>query len=253
MKILITGYIKQLLKKNQDLSSINFKNDNSPTDIKMVNVYSIPGWFFGYDIIFGIALLIITLAVSLYSFKIYKLSNQRQSKFFGIAFLLFSISYLVELIINFAILSDLTDAFSVLEINELINLNFMSILVHMIFFTSGLATLIYMISNFKDKKIYFGLLIASLLSLILFGDRIYLFYILSSSLLFLIMLFYAVNSFKEKNRKTILITLAFFFLLVSHIHFIFSVNHTLYYIIGNSLELIAYFFVLINFLKVLKK
>ncbi len=219
----------------------------------MMREYLIPGWFFGYDILFALALLIITLAVSLYSFKIYRLSNQKESKFFGIAFLLLSISHFVELIFSFAILSDLTNAFTVLEIQELITFNFMSVLIHAIFSIFGLATLAYMLLKIKDKKIYFGLLIASLLTLILFGDRIYLLYIFSSLFLAFIALYYAVDYFKKRERKTLFITLAFLFLLISNIFLIFSGSNPNYYVVGNSLEFIAYSFVLINLIKVLKK
>jgi hypothetical protein len=37
------------------------------------------------------------------------------------------------------------------------------------------------------------------------------------------------------------------------IHFIFSVNQALYYFIGHAMELIAYIFILINLILVVKK
>ena len=67
----------------------------------MANLFLIPKWFFGYGVAFELIFAIITLAVALYSFKVYKLSNQNQPKLFGIAFLFFSISYFIQSILLF--------------------------------------------------------------------------------------------------------------------------------------------------------
>jgi hypothetical protein len=66
-----------------------------------------PTWFFGMDVAFQLVFTLVTLAVSFYAFKIYKLTGQRQSKLFGISFLFFAIGYFIQSFFNFAIISTL--------------------------------------------------------------------------------------------------------------------------------------------------
>jgi hypothetical protein len=220
----------------------------------MASLSFVPEWFFVYSLAFGLAFAIITLAVSLYSFKIYRLSGQRQSKIFGTAFLFFSLSYLIQFILNLAVFSELDDKiFSLIEFQHLITLNTLSIFAHMILFTFGLITLIYMILNIKNKWIYSGLMLVSVLFILLSANKINVFYVLSSFLLAIISLYYFQHSIKYKNSRSVLAVVAFFFLLVGHIHFIFLMNSPVDYVLGNFLELAAYILILVNLLRVLKK
>jgi hypothetical protein len=220
----------------------------------MAHLAFIPEWFFAYGLVFGLAFAIITLAVSLYSFKIYRLSGQRQSKLFGTAFLFFSISYFIEFFLNLSIVSELNEKIiSLIDFQNIITLTNLSIVIHMILFTLGLVTLFYMILNVKNKWIYSGLMLASVLFLLFSANKIIYFFIISSLLLIIISIYYFQHSIKHKNSKSIPIVLAFFFLLVGHIHFIFSINYEIEYVLGSFLELAAYILVLVNLLRVLKK
>ena len=220
----------------------------------MAGLSFVPEWFFVYSLAFGLAFAIITLAVSLYSFKIYRLSGQRQSKIFGTAFLLFSLSYLIQFILNLTVFSELNEQiFSLIEFQHLITLNTLSIFAHMILFTLGLVSLVYMVLNVKNKWIYSGLMIASVLLIFFSANKINFFYVISSILLAIVSVYYFQHSIKDKNSKSVLIVVAFFFLLIGHIHFIFLVNNQIEYVLGNFLELAAYILILVNLLRVLKK
>nr|MCK4929463.1 hypothetical protein [Nanoarchaeota archaeon] len=220
----------------------------------MVHLPIVPEWFLGYDIILELAFAIITLIVSIYAFKIYKLSGQRQSKFFGIAFLFISIAYFIQSFLNFVILSKLNENICRgLKIASVNFLNSIGIYAYIIFFGIGLITLTYMTLRIKSAKIYSLLLIIILLSFLSSSNTLYLFYLLSSVLLIYIFIHYLMNYLKNKQAKTLLVLVAFAFLLFGSIHFIFSVNHGLYYVIGHFLELIAYLFILINLILVVKK
>jgi len=220
----------------------------------MATLSFVPEWFFVYGLVFGLAFAIITLAVSLYSFKIYRLSNQKQSKLFGTAFLLFSISYFIQFFLNLAIFSELNERIlNLIEFQNLITLNTLSIFVHMILFTFGLVTLIYMILNVKNKWIYSGMMLISVLFLLISANKINFFFILSSLLLIIILIYYFQHSIKHKSSRSVLMIVAFFLLMIGHIHFIFLINHEIEYVLGSFLELAAYILILVNFLRVLKK
>jgi hypothetical protein len=220
----------------------------------MANLYLIPDWFFGLDVVFELVFALVTLMVGLYAFKTYKLSDQRQSKIFGLAFIFFSISYFVQSFLNFAIISKLGESIcNTIKLQSVTTFNLLGIYFHMFFFITGLITLVYITLKINNIKTYFLLLLVSFLSLILSFNRIYWFYVLSSLLLVFIVVHYFSNFSKNKRFKTLLVLIAFIFLLFSHLHFIFSVNHALFYAIGHFLELIAYILILINLLLILKK
>jgi hypothetical protein len=220
----------------------------------MASIAFIPEWFFIYGLIFGLVFAVITLVVSLYSFRVYRLSGQRQSKLFGTAFLLFSISYFIEFFLNLSIFSKLNEEIiSLIDFQNIITLNNLSIVAHMLFFALGLVTLFYMILNVKNKWIYSGLMFLSILFLLFSANKIWFFFILSSFLLIIISVYYLEHSIKHSNKRSVLMVIAFFFLLISHIHFIFSVTQEFEYVLGSFFELAAYILILINLIKAIKK
>lgn len=220
----------------------------------MTNLFLVPRWFFGYDIAFELAFAIISLLVSIYAFKIYKLTENRQIRLFGIAFMLFSISYFLQSILNYAILQQLSDRLCyVFHMCNVPTLNFIGIYIHFIFFLSGLITLNYITLKIKSKKTFSMILIIITLSVISSANKIYLFYLISSILLIYIVWHYLKNFLKNKKFKNLIVLIAFVFLLFGNIHFIFSVNHSLFYVLGHALELIAYLLILLNLILILRK
>ena len=220
----------------------------------MTYLFLTPKWFFGYDIILELLFAIITLTVSLFAFKIYKLSGQKQSKLFGIGFLLISLSYFAQSFINFAIVSKLNENIcQTLKIISVNTLNIVGIYLYMALFLTGLITLTYMTFRLLDLRIFTIILIIVLLSVILNSRAMYLFYILSSLLLIYIIIHYLKNYLHKKRGRILLILTAFIFLLFGRLHFIFSINHELFYALGHILELIAYLLILINLILIIKK
>jgi hypothetical protein len=219
----------------------------------MANIYMIPEWFFGYDIFLEFIFAIVTLVVGYYAFKIYKLSKQERLKLFGIAFLFFSISYAVQSILNFAIISELNENVSdFFNIETVASLNLAATYFYLLFFMTALVTLTYMTLHVKSAKTYSLLLVLSLLSIFLSVNKVYAFYLVSSFLLVFILMYYFLNFLENKQLNTFLIFVAFALLLFSSFHFILSVNHEIYYVLGHVFELAAYCLILVNLLLVLK-
>lgn len=219
----------------------------------MLNVYYIvPEWFIGYDILLKIIFGIITLLVGIYAFKIYKLSEQRQSKIFSAAFILISISYFFHLLLNLIIIAKLTisKVMTVRTFNLLVALGIYS---HIIFFLAGLVTLFYMTINVKSKRLYSLLLLISLLPLLFTENKLTLFNFMSGIMLVYVVIHYIINYINKKQIRNLSIMLAFVFLLLGSFDFIFSLNRGLYYILGDLLVLVAYSIILINLIQVAKK
>jgi len=219
----------------------------------MINIYVVPEWFFGYDIVLELIFAVVTLLVSYYAFKVYKLSGQDQPKLFGISFLLISLSYIIQSIFNFIFVDKLEDITSYQSIININILHALGVYSHILFFVLGLITLTYMTLKVKNIKISSLLFIIVLVALFFSSNVLYSFYLISSILLAYILLFYIINYWKNRQHKTILVLIAFAFLMFGNVHFIFSMNHSLYYVIGHLLGLIAYMLILANLVLVIRK
>lgn len=215
----------------------------------MVNLFLVPQWFIGYDLFLELGFALICLLVSFYSFKVYRLTLENSSKLYAISFLFISLSYFIQSFINILLLPQLFNP--ILSNNEVV-WNIVSIYVNLVFFTMGLLTLTYMTFKIKNSNVYSLLLITTLFSLILSYNRVYLFYVLTSIFLAYISLFYLKNYINKRKITSLLVFIAFCLLLFSQFHFILSVNHSLYYMLGHFFELIAYILILLNLVIITK-
>ena len=139
------------------------------------------------------------------------------------------------------------------KIESVFLFNAFGIYAHMIFMMIGLATLVYMTFKTKKYRILWLLISTSLLVLMLSKKTLYTFFLLSTIYLIFISWHFIENYLKNKQTKTLLVAIAFLFLLFGRIHFMFSINHDVFYAIGHVLELFAYLFILWNLCLVRKK
>lgn len=217
-------------------------------------MYLIPNWFFGIDVIFEFVFAVITLILGIYSLKIYKLTSQKQSRLFGISFLLFSISYFIQSLFNFFIITRLgQNICEVMKIQSVTQLHISGLYFHMLFYLLGLITLTYTTLKIKSQKAHLLLILVSLLSFFVAINKFYLFYVLSSLLLAFIIHFYTNNCSIHKNKNAHLVLVAFICLFLAKVVFIFSLNNAIYYVAAHILELAAYVLILVNLMLVLKK
>jgi hypothetical protein len=241
-----------LIKYNSELSFIKFKKDK--TKALVMYIFSSPDWFAGYDIFLELLFAVITLLISAYAFKVYRLAGQKQSRLFGISFLLISVSYIIESFLNFAILSNLnSQVCSTLNVGNLVLINNIGIFVHMAFYISGLLVLAYMTLKIKSPKTFTLISLITLIIFVLEPQKMFMFYVISSVLLIYIVMHYLLNFVHDMQPKKLIVLTAFSFLLFGSIHYLFSVNHQLFYVISHFLELIAYLLLLINLILVVKK
>lgn len=220
----------------------------------MALIYLAPSWFFGYDVALEALFGVIALIVAIFACKIYRATNQRQIKLFGISFSLISISYFIQSIFNYLIISELNEIVAEPgEIQYIAWFNAMGIYTHMFFMIIGLALLAYMTFKSDKTRILWLMIAISLLGIFLTANTSYMFFLFSTIYLALLFWHFATNYLQNKQKKTLLIAVAFLFMLFGRIHFLLSVNHELFYVIGHILELIAYVLILLNFYLVLKK
>ena len=216
--------------------------------------YMSPQWFNGYDVVLELLFAVITIIVALFAYRTYKTTNLVYSKYLSLAFMFIGFSYIVQSVINFLILTNLNQSVcGFMKINSIAYFNTIAMYVHMIFFTVGLVLLAYMTFKIEKKVILFLLLALSFIVLFFGSNSLYMFYLLSSIYLMIVSLYFVKNYLKNRKFTTMMIAIAFLFLLFGSIHFLFSVNHQLFYVIGHLLEFVAYVLILINLIMVRKK
>jgi len=216
--------------------------------------YLAPAWFFGYDVAFELVFAVVALVVSVFAFKIYRLTDQNQIKLFGISFLLISASYFIQSAFNYLIISKLNENISrALKIQSVALLDALGFYAYIFFMTIGLVVLVHMTLRTKKVGILWLLISTSLLGIYFSIDIVYMFFTFSTVYLTFLSWHFIRNYLHNRQKKTLLITVAFVFLLISSVHFFVSINRSLFYATGHILELAAYLLILFNFYLVLRK
>jgi len=225
-----------------------------------MEAYLISPHFFGYNVAFLIIFAIITLLVSIFAYRIYKLTKQNQLKLFSIAFLAFSIGYILRALVYFLISFRLIDVFrrgrvgrGMMPLQGLFTLEGLLGNFHVLFIIAGLVVLVYMTLKVKNIKIMLLLFGVIAISMIFTPRDLFIFHITSSLLLAFVVLYYYDNYKKHKKFQTMLVLVAFVFLFFGQLALIFSVQSATFFMLGRILELTAYLCILTNLILITKK
>ncbi len=196
---------------------------------------------------------VITLLVSFYAWKIFKITEERNVRLFSLAFLFIALSYITQSVLNFIILTRLDDDVCMLiNLRDVYLLNLFGLYMHAILFLIGILLLAYValkIHSFPTFVLMFFLIFTSLYFT---PYKTFMLYLLSTVLLGFIVYYYLVNYWNNRKTTTLLVLISMILLFVAYLHFIFAMNNILYYIIGHILELLAYLIVFITLLIILR-
>jgi hypothetical protein len=206
-----------------------------------------PAWFFGYDIVLEACFALVSIAVALFSFSLYRRTGQRLVKYFSIAFTLISVSYMIQTLINYFIFAELSENVSrLVKLQTVSALNNVGMMVHIFLMTLGLSILLYTTLKDKRQRTLWLLVLMPLAAVFFSINTLYVFYAMSSIMLAFMLWHYILNYLENRQPHILLVALAFTFLFFGSFHFLVSVNHHLFYAIGHILELFAYILILIN-------
>ncbi len=215
-------------------------------------LYYSPTWFLGYDIVLELIFAIITLTVAAYAFKIYRLSEQRELKLFGLSFLLISFSYSFWALLNGFAISELTEATSILDLAHATIYSVIGVYFHILFYLGGMITLTYMSLKVKSTKVLVLIISLILLFMLNVEEKYLLLYLVSAVLLIFVTYGYIEDARAHQNKKTWPLILAFILLFLGRFDFIFSSRDYRFYVIGHFLELAAYLIILTGLILVIK-
>ena len=219
----------------------------------MSTIFMSPSWFFGYDILFELFYFIIAIVISLYALKVYKTTGQKLAQYFGYGFLFVAAAYLIQSVSNYLVYSKLNS-----EVCQLANFSSVSIVdaigtyAYILLMITGWVVLLFVSLKSDKSRTLWILLSVSIIAIMLSKNPMYVFYLLSSIYLAFIAWHFIENYLRNKQTMTLSVALAFIFLWFGTFHFLISVDHQLFYVIGHILEFLAYMMILINWYLVKK-
>ncbi|MBS3089245.1 hypothetical protein J4402_05765 [Candidatus Pacearchaeota archaeon] len=218
----------------------------------MTQLHYIPSWFFGFNIAFEMIFMLAAALVALYSYRIYKISSQKEIKLFGISFALLSASYFVSSIISLFFISALEGNLLAIAIHRILNAQNIAVASYILFLILGHITLLYTTLRVERKRIY-GLLIAMAFIAINFSfNKVFMIYFISSLCLLFVNYHYYMEFIKRKNKTVFLTFWGMFFLFVSNVIFLVQESSATIYVISHVTELIGYCFIASSLLRVIK-
>lgn len=218
----------------------------------MTKFYIVPQWFFGYDIAFEILFGVITLLIALYSFRIYRLSCQRECRLLGGGFLLISLGYFTWSALNLYVANQLDSSALEIPLRQVTSLAALGVWAHVGFLVGGAATLAYMTLPARSERAYTIFVTLSLLVVVFALKKALAFYFVSSFLMFIVLSHYFMTYLKYRHRGTLLMFFAFFFVFLGNVDFIFATLHPLHYFVGHVFHFIGYIFAFVSLLSVLR-
>jgi hypothetical protein len=216
----------------------------------MTHLYLVPNWFFGFDIGLEILFGIITLAVALSAWRIYKISEEKSMKNFGTGFLFVALSYIAWAIVNLSLFFQVHQGPMGIPPMDFVIIGSLGIYAHMLLLAIGLITLVYATLGSSSLKTYYLMLGLGLVAVVASLDKIATFRIISVFLISYIVYHFFLQWREHKNKNLFYTFIAFTLLLLSNLDFAFFGNYYSSYVIGHFLEFFAYLIILKNLITI---
>jgi hypothetical protein len=218
----------------------------------MASIYTIPGWFFGYDIALELLFAVITLFVAFYAWRIYRISSAREFGLMSVAFTFISLSFFAWSIINMSLVEELNETTRILVLNNITVLSVIGVYSHILLFMCGLITLFYMTTRGVNDKMYALTIILSVLGILFALNKTVAVYTFSSVILAFISFYYTKNYLENRNYATFAIMFSFGLLFLASLLMLFSSFPYSVYVIAHMCELIAFGTILFTLISILK-
>jgi hypothetical protein len=212
------------------------------TDLRVL-----PEWFSGYDGIAQLIFSVVTLIVSMYAFKVFRLTQKKESRDLGLGFLFISISYSVWALLNLGVMARLSGFLcSILNLCISNVLHELWIYIYMILFIIGILVLLHI--SLKNASYKVSILLALFFFLVMFFSTktLFFFYLLTSVVLIFLLVHYFQHFQRKNQTRPLMMALAFLFLVIGNILFVFGLSSGTAYMIGLLFEFTSYMTILFS-------
>lgn len=210
-----------------------------------------PQWFFKVDSVFQIIFALITLAITLFSYKVFRMTKERKFKYFSASFLLIALGFLTLSLSNLLVTLGVYDGV-ISRLSEF-NLANMFFLVYVLFMLVGYMLLIIISMQLAQKRLV-ALLLSIVLLFVAFSYQYYLkFHMISMLLLGFIAWQFYENYHQKKNTNAGLVFSCFYALAFAEPFFIAAVYlMPALYVLAHVLQLTGFGLLLVMLIRVNK-
>ena len=219
-----------------------------------------PEWFLGIDHVFELISMIVGFLLSFFAYKAYRLTDQRNYKFFSAAFGLIGVSFI------FKILSTLVThrpfvgvvkgvpgvAVAIQALEKVGWAHIGSFLMHQWLMMLAFFILLVMAWRIKNKSIIILFCYLTAISVVL---GLYYYHVMPFTLALLTGFtynHYRIVSNKRKSKNSILVARAFLLLFLAQIILLFVKYRSLFYVAGEAIQLGGFLIFLWLYIKLLK-
>ena len=210
------------------------------------------GNFYGIDSLVEFLIILVSFFISYYSYKIYKIIDEKNYKFLSLGFLLIGVSFIFKILSNLTIMyrvaieraNFIYVIWTQFQYAEMIQ--FFSFIFFKTFHLIGFLILFLIVSKTDKKE---KVLLFLYLSIIVVLFSIYFNFVFHMTLIFLIMsltMHFYENYKKIKSKNSLLVFTAFLIMLLSHVLFVISDFNPLFYLVGEMGLLVGFLCLLTN-------
>lgn len=218
----------------------------------MVQLYLTPDWFVNIAIFMELIITLVSFGIAFVSWKVYKITNEREIKFFSLGFLAISASYLLWSILNWLMLKSDNVGLFALRVSRIEVLGALLLASYFGLLIIGWITLNYATFKSRGLRNYVLLVGLGLLTVYLSVNKAVAFYYVLIFLTLMMVAHYYLEYFRKRNYRRLITFFSFLLILVGRGELYLGANSYVHYIIGHSVELLGYFLLLINLVVVLK-
>ena len=217
-------------------------------------LHVMPSWFLSTNIFFELLFFIFAAAIAIYSLRIYKITNQRESKLFGLAFSAIALSRLALVFINSFFITLTKGGLSILEFEDIIGIKDIAVTAYVSLFIIGLITLVYLSLKQKNTKSYLLMILLSAIALAFGINKSFLIYALAFIFLVVISINYVKEFRRTKNKNTLLVALGFILLAISSFLLVLVADYLLprVYVVAYLMEALGYISIFSSLINILK-
>ncbi|MBS3177044.1 hypothetical protein J4457_07480 [Candidatus Woesearchaeota archaeon] len=220
----------------------------------MVIVANSPQWFLGVDSALEILFFLISIAIALFSFKIYCYTSKKRYLFFNLAFVLMAFSFLARSLTNYlvygAIQKDISVAAKLAAVSNVYDVGF---LIHILLMLTAYMILIALSLNIRDVRTLALLFLLVVLATVISTNIYTIYYIVSAILLSFILTHFYYNAVTKSSLSAWGVFSAFAVLLLSQGIFLFVQLNRYMYLLGHAFQALAYLILLVVFVMVLRR
>ena len=217
-----------------------------------------PEWFYGTAAVFEFIVMLITLFIAVYSFRIYFIVNDRKYLYFTLAFLFIAASFFIRAVTDYMASTHLIGRMpnvvaAVSTVATVPQLHSLGYLAHVFLMFAGFMILVAIFLRIHSVMILSLLFIFIIVLTALSQSKYYAFHITLIVMLIYIVLHLLRNYVSRRKLSPFLVLYSMACLLVAQIFFMFVFADKLYYVIGHIIQMAGFLLLLFSLMLVLRR